>query len=203
MVDNTEIITLSRFFDLAGNKRNFITEDIIDHQEGSLDIFIQKIRTILQNLWKPVKRGGFVSIVNNISERNELGNEAGILVWVENASDDDTVNKGGAAYLSIDRDGEVSWNKLAESESMDISLSWEDIIGKPNSSPSEIDDSVNKAHTHTNSNTINEISDKKGFLSFGKFLLNGYTGIDTREELSQRGDFTSRIKISVEDIKVE
>lgn len=69
-----------------------------------------------------------VRIVANIAARNALtGLFAGLNVYVTDATGDSTVSSGGAYYLY---DG-TNWIKTAESESLDLVLSWANIQGKP------------------------------------------------------------------------
>ena len=203
MAGSKEVIALSRFFDLAGNKRNFVAEDIIDQQEGNLAEFMQKTNTQLRDMQKNIAEKSTIVIAENINERNTLGTKAGMIVWVKDATADSTVKTGGAAYISVSRGGKIEWDKMAESESMDITLAWDSIVGKPTSATSEIDDAVTKRHSHSNSAILKDITTQNGYLSFGSQVLNGYTGIDQRSEFAQAGNFKSKIRVSVESLVVE
>ena len=198
-----EVITLSRFFDLEGNKRSFITEDIIDQKEGSLAEFIQNTNTKLRDMGKNISEKSAIVIANDISERDTLGKKAGMIVWVKDATADSTVKSGGAAYISVEREGKIAWDKMTESESMDVTLAWEAIIGKPTSAVSEIDDAVTKRHSHANKTLLDSITTQDGYLSFDNVTLNGCTGIDQRSEISQVGNFKSKMRIVVEQIEIE
>lgn len=71
-----------------------------------------------------------IHIVENIVERDALTEDelfVGFSVFVKDASDDPNVSRGGAYYIY---DG-VEWIKTAESESLDVVLSWDAIMGKP------------------------------------------------------------------------
>ena len=69
-----------------------------------------------------------IKVVANLDERNALANPfSGLSVFVKDASEDESVNSGGAYYLY---DGE-NWIKTAEVESLDVVLNWSAIQGKP------------------------------------------------------------------------
>lgn len=98
-----------------------------------------------------------VRIVANIAARNALtGLFAGLNVYVTDATGDSTVSSGGAYYLY----NGSSWIKTAESESLDLVLSWANIQGKPTSLPANggnadtvdnkhASDFATAGHTHT------------------------------------------------------
>ena len=77
------------------------------------------------------------------------------LVMVLDASEDPGVNGEWAIYRRNDNadfstlDG---WVKIAESESLDLDMSWEGLGGKPQSSVDAIDEMVSTAHVHPNLN---------------------------------------------------
>lgn len=88
------------------------------------------------------------SVVADITERNAISGMdlyEGLRVFVIDASDDPTVNSGGAEYVY---DG-TQFIKVAESESLDLVLQWSNIQGRPTSSVADIDDAVAKKHNHT------------------------------------------------------
>lgn len=87
-----------------------------------------------------------LKVVPTIADRDALGPEYK-LVWVLDASADPTVDAGGALYA---RDEPNGWIKLAETESMDFMVAWDNIIGRPTSSPSAIDQAVANMHVHSN-----------------------------------------------------
>lgn len=118
-------------------------------------------RTLVQNLMSGV---GKLTVVNDIAARDALKNvENGNEVYVINASADSTVSSGGARYL---RQG-TSWIKTAETESMDLVLNWNNIIGKPSSTPAKIDAAVTASHTHANKTKLDKIGeDSDGNLTY-------------------------------------
>jgi len=98
-----------------------------------------------------------IEIVNDMTERNALTLSANALVLVLDASDDSTVDAGAATYAY--RHSNTSWNKIAEHESQDVSIAWGNISGRPASSTADIDDAVNKKHSHTNLSSLEKIGE--------------------------------------------
>lgn len=78
----------------------------------------------------------------------------GELVMVTDASADSTVASGWAIYRrkvgATDLTKLDSWQKIAEAESLDVVVSWDNIQGKPTSAVADIDDAVAKKHAHAN-----------------------------------------------------
>lgn len=107
-----------------------------------------------------------IQIVQNIAERNNLNPTSAIFVLVLDASDDPTVNSGSASYIY--NPSTQQWIKIAEYESMDFVLSWDNIQGRPSSSPAMIDDAVAKRHTHANMTQLNKVGeDSQGNFQYG------------------------------------
>jgi hypothetical protein len=89
---------------------------------------------------------------------------AGQLVWVTDASGDTTVTSGWAVYrkkvgTGIDYTTLAGWQKVAEAESLDVVVSWDNIQGKPSSTPAEIDQAVADDHTHSNKAALDDLAD--------------------------------------------
>lgn len=106
-----------------------------------------------------------VVIVSDIAERNALAYTGGsVMVLVVDATADDTVASGAATYVSYP--DSVNWIKIAEHESMDVSLEWASIQNGPVSSVAAIDAAVGASHTHTNLTTLNGLTAPDGALLF-------------------------------------
>lgn len=105
-------------------------------------------------------------IVADINARNDLSdkNQA---VYVKDATDDSTVKHGGAFYL-YDNQAET-WIKTAESESMDVTLNWDNIEGKPNATAQEIEQAVQQRHSHANKTQLDLIGQNEQ----GQMTYNG------------------------------
>ena len=69
-------------------------------------------------------------VVSNISERDALNPTASdsFTVWVVDATGDPSVTQGSALYGWTG----TEWVKIAESESMDLQVTWDSITNKPN-----------------------------------------------------------------------
>lgn len=106
-----------------------------------------------------------VEVVSNIAARDALSLSDNAVVLVLDASADSTVNSGAATYIY--RDASSSFQKIAEYESMDLTIDWSDIQNKPTSSVVDIDDAVTKKHTHTNKTQLDKVGeDGNGYFTY-------------------------------------
>lgn len=107
-----------------------------------------------------------IQVVADIAARDALAPTGSWQVFVRDATGDPSVSAGGAMYL-WDTVNTV-WVKTAETESLDLSLDWADLTGKPASTPANIDDAVTKRHTHANKTELDKIGeDGNGDLTYG------------------------------------
>ena len=101
----------------------------------------------------------------DITARDALVLTANAKVYVADASDDATVESGGATYFYYY--DEEEWIKTSEEESLEIEVSWSALSGKPSSTVSDIDDAVSKRHTHANKSQLDKIDqDGDGNLTY-------------------------------------
>lgn len=108
---------------------------------------------------------GGLTIVDTIAARDALSPQAGMYVLVRDASADPTVTSGAASYAWDNVSS--TWVKLTEYESLDVSLDWANINGKPASTPAAIDAAVGQSHTHPNATQLNAIGqDANGDLTY-------------------------------------
>lgn len=106
-----------------------------------------------------------VEVVADIEARDELEvGESNFLVLVLDASDDATVDAGAALYVY--HASEEEFVKVSEYESLDLTLNWSDIVGRPSSSASAIDAAVADSHTHENKSVLDELDDDDGVLTY-------------------------------------
>ncbi len=84
------------------------------------------VQTFLDSL--PTGGGAGAKVVADITARDALTPEEGLIAYVVDATGDSTVTSGGASYIY---DGS-NWIKISEFESMDAVINWTDIQGKPN-----------------------------------------------------------------------
>lgn len=118
-----------------------------------------------------------IQVVADIAARDALAPSSTVYVYVRNATGDATVTAGGATYLFDVAN--TAWVKVSESESMDLSLSWAAISGKPSSSAANIDDAVTKRHSHANMTELNKVGEAGGELT--------YSGVQVKTEWSSNG----------------
>jgi hypothetical protein len=110
--------------------------------------------------------GDRVTIVNTISDRNALTTYNGLYVLVIDATGDNTVTSGSASYVW--RAATSSWIKLTEYESLDLQLTWNNLTGKPSSTPAQIDSAVTNSHTHANMTQLGKVNeDANGDFTYG------------------------------------
>lgn len=108
-----------------------------------------------------------LDIVDDIDARDALTPTANKMVLVLDATGDSTVASGSATYVY--RASTSQWIKIAEYESMDVTVSWGDIVGRPTSSVAQIDTAVAQAHVHPNKTELDKISEDTS----GNFMYNG------------------------------
>lgn len=107
-----------------------------------------------------------LSIVPDIAARNALiaTTKTNLMVLVVDATGDSTVDSGSALY-AYDTTAKVTY-KIAEYESMDVVLQWNDIEGRPSSTVAQIDNSVALAHNHNNKNVLDKLTEVGGVLRY-------------------------------------
>lgn len=113
-----------------------------------------------------------LSIVPDIAARDALiaTTTTNLMVLVVDASNDTTVDSGSALY-AYDFTAKVTY-KIAEYESMDVVLQWDDIEGRPTSTTAQIDNSVTLAHDHSNKTTLDKITEVGGVLRYDDKSIN-------------------------------
>ncbi len=105
-----------------------------------------------------------VEIVADIQARGALSTARNLMALVLDATGDPTVTSGAALFAY--RESTTQWLKIAEYESMDVTLTWASISGKPNAAVALIDDAVNKRHAHANSIYLDKISEAAGQMTY-------------------------------------
>lgn len=107
----------------------------------------------------------FIEVVADITARNALNPTKNIAALVLNATGDITVAAGSAMYVWVQAN--TAWTKISEFESLDLTLTWASITGKPTSSVANIDDAVAKRHTHANTAVLDLLGvDGNGQLTY-------------------------------------
>lgn len=123
---------------------------------------IESVVTPLIN--SAVSQLGNLNIVPDIAARDALTLTVNAMVLVTDASADPTVDAGAALYVYDAT--EDTYIKVAEYESMDVTLTWSQIQGRPTSSVSLIDDAVTKRHEHSNKAQLDKIGETGGQLTY-------------------------------------
>lgn len=127
-----------------------------------------------------------LEIVADITARDALSLSQNTLVLVQDATGDATVDSGAAMYM---------WNqtgstfiKVTEFESLDVVVNWGDVVGRPTSTPAQIDQAVTDSHTHANKATLDLITSE------------GSGAIITTAERNQIGTNTTSISNNASNI---
>lgn len=104
---------------------------------------------------------------DDIAARNALTPKTNaMVVHVVDASGDPTVTNGGATYMY--RSSNSTWVKISEFESLDLTLSWANIQGRPQRTASQIEAAVDATHSHANKTQLDKIGqDADGNLTYG------------------------------------
>ena len=87
-------------------------------------------------------------VVANIAARDALAPAVVTIALALDATADLSVANGAATYVY--NPATTTWTKIAEYESLDVTLQWANIQGRPNSTPAQIDQAVADGHTHAN-----------------------------------------------------
>lgn len=132
------------------------------------------VMTLIQNYLSGINN---IHVVPNIAARNALNPNRVIFVLVLDATGDPSVSSGSASYVYDPSTSQ--WVKVAEYESMDVVLNWNNITGRPNATPLEIDDAVAKRHTHTNLTQLNKIGESAdGYLMYNNKFVMEWESVD-------------------------
>lgn len=158
----------SVYFIAPPSKPNYIELYVTD-STGTIPKRIIREEDIQVLIDSKISEFSSIEVVADIAERDSLNPSSNIHVYVLDASSDPTVNVGSASYIY--QQSTDTWHKFSESESLEINLSftWSEIIGKPSSSPSQIDTSVANSHTHANKTQLDKIDENVD----GNFTYNG------------------------------
>lgn len=98
-----------------------------------------------------------VEVVANIAARNALGTSAAhnLMILVLDATGDTSVTAGAAMYVFNKTAN--TYTKVADYQSLDVTLTWASIVGGPSSSPAQIDSAVALKHSHANKSVLDDI----------------------------------------------
>ena len=105
-----------------------------------------------------------IEVVATITARNALTLTKNTMVLVTNAIGDATVAAGAALYVWVQ--ATTGYTKIAEYESMDVSLTWASLQNKPTSSVAAIDAAVTASHSHTNKAFLDKVGETGGLMTY-------------------------------------
>lgn len=117
----------------------------------------EDIQSLIEASMGGIIPGSKLEVVATITARDLLVPTSNVTVLVLDATDDPTVVSGAATYIY--EMATITWHKISETESMDLVLDWANLRNKPMSSVLDIDDAVNKRHSHTNLAQLNKIGE--------------------------------------------
>lgn len=104
-------------------------------------------------------------LATDIAARDLLAPTKNVLVLVTDATGDATVHAGAALYFYDF--SSTTYTKVAEYESLDVTLEWANVQNKPLSAVDAIDDAVAKKHAHVNAAQLAKIGeDGEGNLTY-------------------------------------
>lgn len=166
-----------RFVDL----RAFFTRD--DRYDQVTDVFSNQVSLIrgMPNGVAALDAQGLVPlsqlpsslkemvVVADLAARDALTPYEFLRVHVLDATADPTVETGWAEYLWY----QSGWHKVSERDSLDVNITWANIQNKPTASVTELDDAVNKRHTHLNLNVLENLSDTNEELYYNGIKVTG------------------------------
>lgn len=155
----------------SGSENTNFLELYVTDASGTTTRRVMKRSDILNLIQEQMAEAGVnnLTIVDDITERDALDLEHPMWVYVKDATDDPTVDTGGATYLyNPNGSSGNKWIKTSEAESLDLELKWSALDGKPNSSVTDIDDAVSKRHSHANKTQLDKIDeDNDGNFTYG------------------------------------
>ena len=146
---------------------------------------------------------GRTVVVHTIRDRNQL-NPKPAFVYVIDATDDPTVDKGSALYMYTPNSTTVQWKKLYETEMMDFVIEpvgWDDLTIRPESSIEDIDLAVQNSHEHSNYVVLSDLGDDNGQLTYKNQpvfpdLSQTFSAIDDRIESLNNSIADNNVAIS-------
>ena len=143
----------------------------------------------------PAKRAATIAARDALTVAND-GIKTNDFVYVVDASGDPTVNSGAALYIATVTGGVITYDKMAEYESMDVVVSWNDVQNKP----ANIQDAIDKRHEHANKSVLDGISadGTSNNLVYNSIELGKFTGISVGSTFVGATNNDTQLQIVVE-----
>ena len=148
------------------------------HRQDELGTLIDDINLLISDALASVSQ---ITIVADITARDAFiapGTTEATpkYVFVIDATADNRVTSGGATYLYNNDPSVKNWILVSMANDIDMAVSWDNLSGKPSSSPSDIDNAVSLRHSHANKTQLDKIGeDANGLLTYdGVLPLTGW-----------------------------
>lgn len=148
------VLAPSTMYFVPGATAEFL-EIYVSDKTGSSARHVPSVGDINSRIASALATLSAIKVVADIAARDALVPTTVTQALVLNATADLSVKAGAATYVFNPADS--SWTKIAEHESMDVVLQWNDIQDKPTSAVADIDDAVAKRHSHANKALLDTI----------------------------------------------
>lgn len=160
----TGLVPNSLYFELLNGKVNTYLTDTAGNAKPLINL--DEVNTAITT---KLSDQNLIEIVADLTARDALVASAqkNMLILVVDAAPDPLVVSGSALYAYSE--ATTSFSILSKYESVELSLVWSNISGKPNSTPSQIDQAVTDSHTHSNKSSL----DLVGQTASGTISYNG------------------------------
>lgn len=147
-------LTANTIYFVADGVDADLMEVYVSSSNGSSARRVPTMADINTAVTDAVSANGII-VVADIADRNGLGHSLpSKMVLVVDATGDASVLAGAATYVN---DGS-KWIKIAEHESLDVTLEWASIQNGPTSSVTDIDQAVTNSHTHANKVVLDSLT---------------------------------------------
>lgn len=135
----------------------------VSSSDGASSRHIPTMAEINTAITDAISAANGIMIVADITARDNLGYSLpSKMVLVVDATGDGSVLSGAATYVN---DGN-NWIKIAEHESLDVTLEWASIQNGPTSTVAAIDAAVTNSHTHANKAVLDLLTAVGGDLNY-------------------------------------
>lgn len=117
--------------------------------------------------------------------------------------DDDAAkpNEQSVLYICVKVEGAaITWAPIAKLDQSNVTIEWDNIQNKPNSSVGDIDDAVAKKHEHSNIATLNKFATDQDKLTYdGKAVSFSDEPIGVLKSFVLRSDTNGKIQFALND----
>ena len=182
------VLRFQRMYDKFGRLMSLIDTDVYD-VENSISVydFILKTNLDLAKLKEEIDTKATVEIVATLADRDNLEKViSGSCCFV---------NANKTLYLARVFSDKTLWVEIAKVDSLDLTIQWNNIIGKPESDITAIDDMVGKKHEQDNKEILDNIIVNKetNNLTFNGVSLDKQTGIVFMQDGEIREEYGNQL----------